>query len=295
VSWPFSARRGRASQQHGSTLHVVAGDGADGTGGPNAARHGGPIILTSDRAADAGRGDRWVTLARLLGLDPVEYPDAHEDLAGAQVVDLDDHGLVNDLARYFAGVDDPAHDDDQAEGPAESPPQTGRDRSGTSRAAEVWDAWPVDARAFAEATAAAERFTSEEVALATAPPWSSRVDAAVHGMDAADPDGMDAWMQAHADSPAPHLYEARLVAAWETRHDTDTTHTDTDDADDADDSDTGADGADTATLPAIEAEAAGEVADTDVAVDVDSTSDAASGDGHDLAADDGSAADDGWP
>jgi hypothetical protein len=47
--------------------------------------------------------------------------------------------------------------------------------------------------------------------------WSHRVDAAVHGFDAVDPATLDVWMQAHADSSEPHLREADLVAAWESR------------------------------------------------------------------------------
>jgi hypothetical protein len=46
--------------------------------------------------------------------------------------------------------------------------------------------------------------------------WSERVDAAVFGMDAADPAELDRWMQRHAESSEPHVKEADLVAAWET-------------------------------------------------------------------------------
>jgi hypothetical protein len=82
-----------------------------------------------------------------------------------------------------------------------------------------WQGWPRARHTLAEAVAAAERFTEDEAALATAPPWSQRVDEAVHGMDAVDRAGMDAWMQAHAESTKPEIHEAYLVAAWETRRD----------------------------------------------------------------------------
>jgi hypothetical protein len=84
-----------------------------------------------------------------------------------------------------------------------------------------WAAWPVDADRHAEASRSARRYDGVEDEAERA--WSSRVDAAVHGMDDADRAGLDAWMQAHAASPVPHLYEARLVAAWETRQNTPTT------------------------------------------------------------------------
>jgi hypothetical protein len=83
----------------------------------------------------------------------------------------------------------------------------------------AWQDWPRARHTLAEAMAAAQRFTEDEAVLATAPPWSQRVDEAVHGMDAVDRAGMDAWMQAHAESPKPEIHEAYLVAAWETRRD----------------------------------------------------------------------------
>src|SRR5688572_29145441 len=107
MSWPFT-RAARASRRAADTLYVSAGDGADGTGGPDAARHGGPVTVTSDRTHDRPHRERHLTLTRLLGLDPTQYPDdVHVDLPGAELVDLDDHDLISDPAGYFAGVEDP--------------------------------------------------------------------------------------------------------------------------------------------------------------------------------------------
>lgn len=82
---------------------------------------------------------------------------------------------------------------------------------------DVWDAWPVRSGIFAETSTAARRAASDALGE-TAPgrTWSSRVDDALHGMDHLDPAGLDEWMQTHATSPTPEIYEARLVAAWET-------------------------------------------------------------------------------
>lgn len=46
--------------------------------------------------------------------------------------------------------------------------------------------------------------------------WSARVDAAVDGFEVLAPTDLNVWMQAHADAARPHLFEALLVAAWET-------------------------------------------------------------------------------
>ena len=86
--------------------------------------------------------------------------------------------------------------------------------------ADVWDAWPVDAGRFGEATTTARRAAGDALGESeVGREWSARVDEAVHGLDAVDPSRMDAWMQAHAESPVPEVYEARLVAAWETHAD----------------------------------------------------------------------------
>ena len=83
--------------------------------------------------------------------------------------------------------------------------------------AAIWDAWPVDPGRFGEATTTARRAAGDALGeTEIGREWSSRVDEAVHGLDAVDPSRMDAWMQAHAESPVPEVYEARLVAAWET-------------------------------------------------------------------------------
>ncbi len=86
--------------------------------------------------------------------------------------------------------------------------------------ADIWDAWPVDAARFGEATATARRAAGDALgASEVGQQWSARVDDALHGLDALDPSRLDAWMQAHAESPVPEVYEARLVAAWESHAD----------------------------------------------------------------------------
>jgi hypothetical protein len=102
--------------------------------------------------------------------------------------------------------------------PAETPAQAEAPLPATGTG---WASWPVDADRLAEASRSARPYRGVQDEAERA--WSSRVDAAVHGMDGLDRAGLDAWMQAHAASPQPHRYEARLVAAWETRQNTPTT------------------------------------------------------------------------
>jgi hypothetical protein len=82
-------------------------------------------------------------------------------------------------------------------------------------AVRVWGAWPVEARLFAEAMWAARRFRGADVTPAERA-WSARVDQALAGLDALDAAGVDDWMAVHATAAAPELFEARLVAAWDT-------------------------------------------------------------------------------
>lgn len=218
MTWPFTGRAARASQGT-TTLQVVAGDGADGTAGPDAARHGGAVTVTS----------------------PAPSRDA--------------------------------------------------DRAAAERAA-AWDAWPVNTAAFAEALAAAERFTEHEATLTTAPPWSARVDAAVHGMDTVDPAGLDAWMQVHADSARPELDEARLVAAWETHQDA---ATDTADAATATEATEAAEAAEVAeSAEATEAAEATDCAHTGDAATAASETVAEEAASEPVAEDGGDVAEDGW-
>jgi hypothetical protein len=88
-------------------------------------------------------------------------------------------------------------------------------------AVQVWEAWPVDARLFAEAMWAARRFRGADVTPAERA-WSARVDEALAGLDDLDLAGVDDWMAVHATAAAPELFEARLVAAWDTHQATTT-------------------------------------------------------------------------
>ena len=74
--------------------------------------------------------------------------------------------------------------------------------------------WPVDTSVLADAHQQSRPFAGDTSAEDRA--WAARVDSAVHGMDAVDPDGLDTWMQTHAEAEIPHLHEADLVAVWET-------------------------------------------------------------------------------
>lgn len=76
------------------------------------------------------------------------------------------------------------------------------------------DRWPMDAAVLSDAMTQTRPFAGDHTASDRA--WSSRVDAAVQGMDALAPDALDEWIESHADSAEPHLHEAELVAVWET-------------------------------------------------------------------------------
>lgn len=78
-------------------------------------------------------------------------------------------------------------------------------------------AWATDPAIHADAVAQAIPYTESSLVPDGAErAWSARVQAAVDGMDVTDPTGLDAWMQAHAESTEPHMQEAALVAAYET-------------------------------------------------------------------------------
>jgi hypothetical protein len=74
--------------------------------------------------------------------------------------------------------------------------------------------WLLSPSVFDDALRQARPYTGDVQAVDRA--WSARVDAAVQGMDVLDPAGLDEWIAAHAESAAPHLAEAALVAVWET-------------------------------------------------------------------------------
>ncbi len=88
---------------------------------------------------------------------------------------------------------------------------------GTEPDAAGWVSWPVEPGRATAAMRQARAYRSPAFEDDAEGAWSARVDAAVQGMDEVDPAGLDGWMQVHASSRVPHLYEARLVAAWETR------------------------------------------------------------------------------
>ncbi len=75
--------------------------------------------------------------------------------------------------------------------------------------------WSYDQVILEDACSQARPFRGDETAQDRS--WSARVEAAFHSMDAADPDGLDTWIEAHATAKEPHLVEAALVAVWETR------------------------------------------------------------------------------
>ena len=79
---------------------------------------------------------------------------------------------------------------------------------------DATDSWPMDAAVLADAMTQTRAFAGDHAAADRA--WSARVDAAVQGMDALDPDALDDWIEQHAGSTEPHLHEAELVAVWET-------------------------------------------------------------------------------
>ena len=85
--------------------------------------------------------------------------------------------------------------------------------------ADVWDGWSVRADTLAETTTAALRAADDPMGTTeTGRDWSARLDQAVHRLDEIDPDRLDAWIHEHATSASPEIYEARLVAMWESRH-----------------------------------------------------------------------------
>jgi len=84
---------------------------------------------------------------------------------------------------------------------------------------DVWDVWPVRAEIFGEASVTARRVADDPMGLTDdGRAWSDRVDAAVQGYTTHDPGALTAWMGAHAASVTPELYEARIVAGWESRY-----------------------------------------------------------------------------
>lgn len=143
-------------------------------------------------------------------------------------------------ASYLAGVHNDLH---HAGRPAAvvvpvDEPTDQADRTASPATADVHDA--AQRARLAELTARAEAARADAVAM-TGPVetsdagrvWSERVDAAVFGLDAADPAELDRWMQRHAESSQPHVKEAELVAAWETHHAATATGTGTGSASDA--------------------------------------------------------------
>jgi hypothetical protein len=86
---------------------------------------------------------------------------------------------------------------------------------GTDQAAAVWDLWPVRTAHFQAAVDHAPTGADSAADSVAAEAWAARVADATEAMDERDPGGMQAWRQVHADTDTPHLFEARLVAAWE--------------------------------------------------------------------------------
>ena len=84
---------------------------------------------------------------------------------------------------------------------------------------DVWDAWPVRAEIFGEASVTGRRVADDPMGLTDdGRAWGVRVDTAVNGFDQYDRAKVDDWINIHAGSVTPELYEARIVAAWESRY-----------------------------------------------------------------------------
>jgi hypothetical protein len=83
---------------------------------------------------------------------------------------------------------------------------------GTEAAAGVWDLWPVEAARFKDAVDHAP----DQAGGVIDDEWNQRVQRARAILTERDPGGVQAWDQVHADADAPHLFEARLLAAFET-------------------------------------------------------------------------------
>jgi hypothetical protein len=150
------------------------------------------------RGIGVGRARRSEIVAALNGdgghlLDRVSY------------LDRSAHSAQDESTPAVAGPADNETDHAEHTTAASDQPGTG------------WASWPVDPGRATAALKQSRAYRSPIFEDDAEHAWSTRVDEALHGMDQVDSAGLDGWMQIHATSRVPHLYEARLVAAWETR------------------------------------------------------------------------------